>query len=124
MQCDKLYTGTDREHSQFVLVSLHPQRALHPSSQPLTNIYFFLSALFFSLFSAFTFRDTQDFPGLSDDFYGSKSLSKCVVILIKQLSLEIKMAVPHTQRSLSLTLFHSHSLSLLLSLPHQPPLPN
>uniref|UniRef100_A0AAR2M2I4 Discs, large homolog 3 (Drosophila) n=1 Tax=Pygocentrus nattereri TaxID=42514 RepID=A0AAR2M2I4_PYGNA len=36
-------------------------------------------------------ESNRDFPGLSDDFYGSKSLSKCVVILVKQLPLELRI---------------------------------
>lgn len=95
------------EHSKGVLVQLHPWRALH-LSQPLTNhSFFFLSALFVL---AFTCRDAQDFPGLSDDFYGSKSLSKCVVPLVKQLFLKL-WATHHIHPFISICHPISSSLS-------------
>ncbi len=62
-------------HSKMMLVLLHPSRVQHlfSPSLSLTSSSFLLSLFVL----AFTCRDAQDFPGLSDDFYGSKSLSKC-----------------------------------------------
>lgn len=87
-------------HSKMMLVFPHPWRVQHFSSPSLSLTSLsssFLLSLSLSLFVlAFTYRDAQDFPGLSDDFYGSKSLSKCVVPLVKQLFPELtRLAVPH-----------------------------
>uniref|UniRef100_A0AAY4E8P7 Discs, large homolog 3 (Drosophila) n=1 Tax=Denticeps clupeoides TaxID=299321 RepID=A0AAY4E8P7_9TELE len=58
-------------HSVVVLVS-----STAPLFLSFTNLSCSSSCLL-SFLSALTRRDTQDFPGLSDDFYGSKSL-KCL----------------------------------------------